>query len=122
RAWRERLDERSREVQRTARLAATLAGYWLEAQGYHRIKRGPWRGPRRRQRGRGGAMPTTSGVVTTGLEIHGPAGLNRSLSEADGAIVRRAQEGDRTALSRLRELFEQDPEGLLHFYGDLAAT
>src|SRR5690348_1427051 len=56
RAERAGLAAQSQQLQWAARLAGRLAGWWLEANGFHRIKRGPWRRRRNRERERGGAM------------------------------------------------------------------
>jgi hypothetical protein len=80
----------------------------LEAHGFHRHARGPWR--RRR------TMPdATPALPETPARRPPPA----PVQEIDD-ILGRAGEGDRSCLPRLRELFALDPERMTYTCGDLA--
>ena len=120
RAWRERLDARSQSLRQAAELAGRIAGWWLEAHGFHRPGRHRWR--RRAGPWRVVARIGAASEVRMPLEIPAPVGSCRHLPLADHDVVRRARSGDPGALPALRALFARDPAGLLRCYGDLVAT
>jgi hypothetical protein len=89
----------------------------LEAAGFHRHNRGEWR---RRRMSDQTETPTPVQALPSPASPT-PARPRPTTEEELRDVLKRAGKGDRTALPRLRELFDLNPEGMVAAcHGDLA--
>ena len=116
--WRERDERLSDRIQRACRLLNIAAEALVEASGYHRHHRGPWR--RRR------TMSTETAVATIAeadpiADLAGryKAGDSDASKEVD-RIIAKANKGDEDAAGRFRELIKAAPEVASCFRSNLA--
>jgi hypothetical protein len=105
-----RLDEINREQAERSGLMDVLGRLALEAAGFHRHKRSEWRRRRR--------MGEASGATKIPLAFHREPPAPR---EEILALAQRASKGDESAMPRLLEIFNADPERMtVAMGGDIA--